>query len=112
MTDTGKPALIAWSRREVIRCDSIIKTLGDGIVSDMVREERAMFAAIEPALLRDDWRGMDSAPRDGTVFIVPGGVAHWHNGYWKTLTGYPFPGRPIEWEVKHWRPLPAPPEET
>ena len=67
-----------------------------------------------------EWKPIDSAPKDGTVVIVPGGIAHWRvspspidqmknvEGWW-TLTGEEYPGRPIEWEVTHWMPLPSPP---
>jgi hypothetical protein len=59
------------------------------------------------------WRPIESAPRDGRLINVRGGVAHWRNDCWWTLTGEQWPGRPIQWEVTHWYPLldalPAPP---
>ena len=57
------------------------------------------------------WRlDMASAPRDGTVFLVPGGIAHYYEGVLYTLTGEVYPGRPIQWECWAWMPMPkAPP---
>lgn len=67
-----------------------------------------------------EWQPIETAPRDGTVIIVPGGIAYWRHWYlrngtldrtpgWFTLTGCDWPGRPIHWEVQHWMPLPDPP---
>lgn len=60
--------------------------------------------AASPAQPSDDWRSIDSAPRDGTVvmFHVPGQYAphmgrgdDWHGGFAYWLKG-----------ATHWRPLP------
>lgn len=67
-----------------------------------------------------EWKTIDSAPKDGTLIIVPGGVAywrerlnHWETEGWYTITGFNWPGKPIQWNVKHWMPLPlAPPEDV
>ena len=58
------------------------------------------------------WRDISTAPKDGTTIIVPGGIAHWYRENWFTLTGYDYPGRPIQWTVKFWMPLPPSPQET
>jgi hypothetical protein len=67
-----------------------------------------------------EWREIETAPKDGTVIIVPGGIAYWRErrnhwegpGGWYTLTACDWPGRPIQWEVKVWQPLPEPPMTT
>ena len=64
------------------------------------------------------WQKIESAPRDGTVIIVSGGIAYWRERLnhwegpsgWYTLTGCDYPGKPIQWNVTHWQPLPALPE--
>lgn len=61
------------------------------------------------------WQPIESAPKDGTAFLVHGGIARWHvgddgAGAWFSITGYEYPGRLIMWPVTHWMPLPAPPE--
>ena len=71
-----------------------------------------LVKAIDAALSRagNGWQPIETAPKDGTTIIVSGGIAHWHEGAWKTLTGYEYPGRLIQWKVTQWMPLPAPPE--
>lgn len=59
-----------------------------------------------------EWRPIAEAPRDGTVIIVSGGIAHWHDGGWWSLTGVDYPGRPMAWEPTHWQSLPPPPAES
>lgn len=58
------------------------------------------------------WRPISTAPKDGTVIFVPGGIAHWYDGAWYSLTGQGYPGRRVTWTPLHWMPLPAPPAET
>jgi hypothetical protein len=48
-------------------------------------------------------------PDDNTKVIVHGGIAYIRKGEWFTLTGERFPGKPIQWPVTHWMPLPEPP---
>jgi len=66
----------------------------------------------------NEWQPIETAPKDGTIIIVRGGVAYWRErtshwdgaaGWW-TIAGFDWPGRPIQWEVTHWMPLPEPPE--
>ena len=52
------------------------------------------------------WRGIASAPRNGTVVIIPGGCGYCIDGVWKSWQNH----RPLSWEVKWWMPLPAPPQ--
>lgn len=66
------------------------------------REVRAALAA------SSGWQPIETAPRDGTPILIPGGMAIWSNGGWQSITGIAYPGRPIEWPVTHWMPLPTP----
>lgn len=62
------------------------------------------------------WRdaSAEKPPRDLMV-LVDGGVAQWTRDtltgepQWRSLTGFEFPGSPIQWEVTHWAYLPTPP---
>lgn len=58
------------------------------------------------------WLPIETAPRDGTVIIVPCGVAHWHHDDWHSLTGIDWPGRPMSYLLKYYQPIPAPPPAT
>lgn len=51
-------------------------------------------------------------PELGETVIVQGGIAYRKHpdGAWFTLTGETYPGRPIQWEVNHWIPIPAAPQ--
>lgn len=63
------------------------------------------------AQLDAKWSSVDERlPEDGQVVIVHGGIAFRQNNVWRTLTGEAYPGRIIQWVVKHWRPLPSPPD--
>lgn len=63
------------------------------------------------------WQPIESAPRDGTMIIVPGGIAYWRErlnhwegpACWMSITGLEKPGRPIQWKVTCWMPFPSPP---
>lgn len=79
-----------------------------GLLADMLmtlgREAREALAAP----LESWWLTIDSAPKDGTVFIVAmdRGRPQWawfHDN--KLLTDGPFPA----FYATHWQPLPAPP---
>lgn len=50
-------------------------------------------------------------PHSRDMVIVQGGVGYYDASTlgWYTLTGFDSPGKPIQWEVTHWMPLPAPP---
>jgi len=51
----------------------------------------------------------DRLPPPDRLVIVAGGVAYCTcDGIWKTCTYCD--SKPIEWEVKHWMPLPEPPK--
>ncbi len=56
-----------------------------------------------------EWQPIETAPKDNSMILVHGGVAHWWKGEWYTLTAEEYPGRPIQWKVAHWMPLPSPP---
>lgn len=53
------------------------------------------------------WRSIESAPTDGTIVIIPGGCGYCTDGIWKSWQNH----RPIQWDLKWWMPLPAPPAE-
>jgi len=60
------------------------------------------------------WQPIETAPRDElTVVLVPGGIAHWSvsDQAWMSLTAQTWPGLPIQWEVRHWMPMPPIPPE-
>ncbi len=61
----------------------------------------------------NEWMEISTAPKDGTIILVSGGIAYWREKEqaWFTLTAEAYPGRPIQWEVTHWMPLPNPPAE-
>ncbi|MDQ2987413.1 MAG: DUF551 domain-containing protein [Armatimonadota bacterium] len=44
--------------------------------------------------------------------LVPGGIAYYWDdcNVWYTITGFNYPGKPIQWPVTHWMPLPEPPK--
>lgn len=64
------------------------------------------------------WRPIETAPKDGTVILVPGGIGywrerlnHWETEGWHTLTGFDYPGKPIQWKLDHWMPMPTIPAQ-
>lgn len=83
---------------------------GDSVHSANALSER-------PDLTPGDWISVNERlPVHNDVVIVPGGIAlwrqpcfEWPDGKFFTLTGERWPGKPIEWEVTHWMPLPQPP---
>lgn len=97
--------------------DEVAGALQVGLGICSLRHEELFLNAIRSLpLLRSalssasGWRPIEEAPKDGTYIIVHGGLAHWHDGCWTTLTGYEYPGRRIEWPVTHFQPLSAPPQ--
>lgn len=74
--------------------------------------------AVEHHFRFPPWLPIETAPKDGTIIIVPGGIAYWltkpeHGAPgWFTITACDWPGRRIEWEVKHWFPFPDPPKSV
>ena len=50
-------------------------------------------------------------PPSHQVVLVHGGIAFYReqSDEWFTLTGERYPGKPIQWNVTHWRILPEPP---
>jgi hypothetical protein len=53
----------------------------------------------------------DKMPEPDRLVIVKGGVAVFRKwGVWITMTGRDS-GKPIQWDVTHWMPLPEPPED-
>ena len=55
----------------------------------------------------------DRMPEKGVNVIVDGGIAQYKGEYfgWYSITGIDWPGRPIEWDVTHWMPLPKLPND-
>lgn len=62
--------------------------------------------------MENKWQKIETAPKDGSTILVKGGIAYWNitDKGWYSLTAINYPGRLIEWPVKHWQPLPQPPE--
>lgn len=57
-----------------------------------------------------------TAPKDGTIVILPGGVGYWrcdpgHEG-WHSITFEPWPGRPLKWEPEWWQHIAPAPKEV
>jgi hypothetical protein len=76
---------------------------------DQLREARSRLSQLEK---ENQWISVKE--RFPTCFenvIVHGGMAHYTGDLWITETGASY-GRPIQWEVTHWRPLPSPPKEA
>ena len=48
-----------------------------------------------------------AVPHDNTNVIIDGGIGYIRQGVWMTVTGKRFPGKPIQWEVTHWQPIPV-----
>jgi hypothetical protein len=65
----------------------------------------------EAARSQVDWCPAEQPPADAVMVLVKGGVAHRRDGRWWTVTGEEWPGRPIEWDVHWWAPMPSPPAE-
>lgn len=78
------------------------------ITDQEVRDIQATLGKILNAV--GGWQPIGTAPKDGTIIIVSGGIAHWHDGVWKSLTGFDFPGRPLQWVATRWMPMPVAPQ--
>lgn len=70
-------------------------------------DARAAIAAMQQA---QQWQGIESAPRDGTLILVPVGhgvmdVVSWWGGAWRETAN----ALAIRDEPTHWMPLPTPP---
>lgn len=81
-------------------------------VSSLATTNTELATEIERLRKETRWQPIETAPKDGTIILVPGGIAYWPPLFneWRSITAEPYPGRPIEWDVRYWRPLPAPPE--
>lgn len=90
-----------------VACDACGASGGSG-------KEPGVGAAISAWNTRaDDWRGMDSAPRDGTRFLAWNALGHVEIISWSTRLGTWLDDN-REWGhnvFAAWRPLPAPPVE-
>ena len=56
----------------------------------------------------------DRKPDHCRVVLVRGGVAYYKHdsAEWFTISGEDWPGKKIQWEVKHWMPLPNSPSNS
>ena len=73
----------------------------------------AAVAELEARLENERWRSAeDELPFPGVVVLVAGGIGYIRGDAWYSLTSQAWPGRPIQWEVTHWRPMPEPPKEA
>jgi hypothetical protein len=76
-----------------------------------------LFSRLDAAERAQAWQPIETAPKDGTVILVHGGIAHWYvgddcDGEWRTLTGFDHPGKTIHWPVTRWMPFPSPFRES
>jgi hypothetical protein len=77
----------------------------------MLKQDVALCDIALSALDRQGWISVEERlPEDHEVVIVHGGIAYQRKGEWMTLTGERYPGRPIQWQVTHWMPLPPAPQ--
>lgn len=55
----------------------------------------------------------DQLPPSKRSVLVSGGIGYYNakEDSWYTITDYQFPGLKIQWNVKHWMPLPEPPKQ-
>jgi hypothetical protein len=95
-----------------------ITVFADGRITeaaDVILPAAALLVTMAEAI--PEWKPIETAPKDGSPIIVSGGIAYWRErlnhwegpAAWYTITGVNYPGSPIQWEVRHWMPLPAPP---
>lgn len=114
-TDTSDAALIAWCEKKVDALDAAACDDPAAADTPATAHDEEMFRAIA-ARLRDGWRAMDDAPRDGTPILVRNtalalyAVEEWRDELWGNDDGLTIMGdvwRPVE---PNGRPLPAPPE--
>lgn len=71
-------------------------------------QEQCQWCANRDALLATGgWiKVSERLPEDHEVVIVKGGIGYIRKGVWYSLTGLEYPGRPIQWIVTAWQPLP------
>ncbi len=90
----------------------------DAIHQDyLIQKRRAEKAEAELAeskkkLAEREWISVEQElPPSADMVIVPGGIARYYakQGGWYSYTACE--GRPIQWDVTHWMPLPVPPAE-
>lgn len=101
---------IAELRAEVARLEKKSAT-EEETAKDMIVRCNELAAELDQLKASQQWQPIESAPKDGTYILVHGGVAHWYNDQWYTLTGEVYPGKPIQWDVTRFMPLPAAPEQ-
>ncbi len=104
--------------RLVERWRGISRILG----GDCVTQFTQCADELERAIREDQgsvWRGMDSAPMDGThVLCCVAGVARsvgeafWWSGAWRTWDGENHTRTHYSPDPTHWQPLPPPPETS
>lgn len=108
MTASDTPGVGGFdTRRVTVAAFRVLHSAIDG-VQELIEENRRLKAGLAPA----GWRSMNSAPRDGTPFLVwsehgkPARVmmARAKPSGWVTVPG--------DWSIhpKFWQPLPPPPE--
>jgi hypothetical protein len=80
----------------------------------LLEHQAAKLDEVREKLKAYGWQPIESAPKDGTVILVPGGIGYWKPSaeQWYTITGEAWPGRPIRWPVNHWMPQPGHPDIT
>ena len=70
-----------------------------------------------PGVASEGWVSVEERlPEHMQQVLVEGGIAYWRDpspewpdGQWFSVTALEWPGRPIQWTVTQWQPLPSPP---
>mgnify|MGYP003385713070 CR=1 FL=1 len=92
----------------------LIKELNDAAESYLVGDDsKELFSRASAALEAQEWRGIDSAPRDGTLILagVPDGrIMVWRSDILLRNLNGPTP-KHLSFPATKWRPLPDPPTD-
>lgn len=84
----------------------LVKKTG-GQLGEVSKENQRLQRLVDE---RGKWIPIEERlPDTKELVIVHGGVAIYKDGEWITQTGLDA-GRPIQWDVTHWMPLPDPPD--
>jgi hypothetical protein len=74
---------------------------------ERIQHQRDLLARIDARLATGGWiQASERLPDSLENVLVSGGLAYYDGEAWISVAE----GRPIQWEVTHWRPLPPPPK--